>query len=256
MGLKAIYESQDDVPEALRDHYTEDKGKFVLAVDDIDDHPKVRGVITANRTNVAKRDEYKNKVAELESKLSTIPEDFDAEQWVTLKSGATADPAKKDEAIQSLKQVYEGKITNLQKKYDTDMAARAAEIAERDGYIDQSLVVTGLKDHLLEVGVNPDLLDGALSSLRPSVKVQRADNGDRKAIVETDLGEVDVGSFVKDWAASKGKAYLRAPTGDNPKGNNRTNTGPKTIPRATWDTMSQADRMAKSKEGFKVVDAA
>lgn len=257
MGLKAIYAALDDVPEALRDHYTEDKGKFVLAIDDIDDHPKVRGVVTANKENVRKREEYKTKVSELEGKLAEIPEDFDAEQWVTLKAGNKEDPAKKDEQLQSMKQIYEGKIANLQKKFDTDLATKNAELQERDGYIDNTVVVGGLKDHLLEVGVNPDLLDGALSSLRPSVKVQRADDGSRKAIVETDLGEVDVGSFVKDWAASKGKAYLRPLTGDDPKGNNRsTNSGPKTISREQWNTLSQPDRMAKAKDGFKVVDAA
>jgi hypothetical protein len=30
--------------------------------------------------------------------------------------------------------------------------------------------------------------------------------------------------------------------------------GPKTIPRGQWDTMGQAERMAKTKDGFKVVD--
>lgn len=254
MALKALYESQDEVPEALRDFYVDDKGKFVLAVDDIDSHPKVRGVITANKENVRKRDEFKAKVSDLEAKLSGIPEDFDAEQWTTLKAGA--DPAKKDEQIQSMKQIYEGKIANLQKSYDEKLAAKDTDLAERDGYIDQSLVVNGLKDHLLEVGVNPDLLDGALSSLRPSVKVQRDDKGQRRAVVETDLGEIDVGTFVKDWAGSKGKAYLRTPTGPDPKGSARAINGSKTISRATWDTMSPADRMTKAKDGFKVVDAA
>src|SRR6185312_14659257 len=113
MGLKAIYESQDEVPEALRDFYTDDKGKFVLTIEDFEAHPKVRGLVTANKANVIKRDEYKTKVTELEGRLAEIPDDFDAEQWATLKTGA--DPAKKDEQIQSMKQIYEGKIANLQK---------------------------------------------------------------------------------------------------------------------------------------------
>lgn len=254
MALKSIYESQDDVPEALREFYVDDKGKFVLAVEDIDNHPKVRGVITANAENKRKRDEYKARVGELEGKLAEIPEDFDSEQWATLKAGA--DPAKKDEQIQSMKQIYEGKIANLQKKFETDIAAKEAELQERDGYIDSTVRDGGLKDHLLEVGVNPDLLDGALSSLRPSVKVQRDDSGKRKAVVETDLGEIDLGTFVKDWAGSKGKAYLRAPTGPDPKGSTRTVNGAKTISRKDWDAMAPGDRMAKAKDGFKVVDAA
>lgn len=219
MGLKSFYESLDDVPEALRDHYAEDKGKFVLIVDDIDDHPKVRGVITANRENIRKRDEYKAKAAELEGKLSEIPEDFDAEKWVTLNSNSSGDDqTKKDEQLQSMKAVYEGKLANLQKKYETDMAARTAELQERDGYIDSTVRDGGLKDSLLSVGVNPDLIDGAIASLRNSVKVQRADDGSRKAIVETDLGEVGVTDFVKDWAQTKGKAYLAPPTGHAPAG--------------------------------------
>jgi hypothetical protein len=229
MGLKAFYESMDEVPEALRDHYTEDKGKFVLAVDDIDDHPKVRGVITANRENIRKRDEYKAKAAEAEAKLAEIPEDFDAEKWVSLNANANGDdPAKKDEQLQSMKAVYEGKLANLQKKYETDMAARAAELQERDGYIDSTVRDGGLKDSLLAVGVNPDLIDGAIASLRNSVKVQRADDGSRKAIVETDLGEIGVTDFVKDWAQTKGKAYLAPPTGHAPNGNDGQRRGVKT----------------------------
>lgn len=228
MGLKSFYESLDEVPEALRDHYAEDKGKFVLIVDDIDDHPKVRGVITANKANVIKRDEYKAKLADAEAKLAELPEDFDAEKWVELNANANKDdPAKKDEQLQSMKAVYEGKLTNLQKKYETDIAAKNAELQERDGYIDSTVRDGGLKDSLLAVGVNPDLLDGALASLRNSVKVQRTDDGSRKAIVETDLGEVGVTDFVKDWAQTKGKAYLNPPTGHAPNGNDGHQRGGK-----------------------------
>lgn len=254
MALKAIYESQDDVPEALRDFYTDDKGKFVLVVEDIDSHPKVRGVITANKENVRKRDEYKARVSELEGKLGEIPEDFDSEQWATLKAGA--DPAKKDEQIQSMKQIYEGKIANLQKKFETDIAAKDADLAERDGYIDRTVRDGGLKDHLLAVGVNPKLLKGAIAELRDAVKIQRDDKGQRKAVVETDLGETDIGPFIKDWAVTEGKAYLNPPTGPDPKGSTRTVNGAKTISRSAWDAMPPGDRMAKAKDGFKVVDAA
>ncbi|BEV43932.1 hypothetical protein [Afipia carboxidovorans] len=232
MAIKTVLADLSEALESLRDEYKEqkvgDKTVYVLDLEGIDDHPKVRGVITANRTNVAKRDEYKAKVFELEAKLAELPEDFDAEKWVELNANANKDdPAKRDEQLQSMKQVYEGKLQNAQNKYNTDIAAKDAEIAERDGYIDRSLVDAGLKDSLLDVGVNPDLIDGAMASLRGSVKVQRAENGDRKAIVETDLGEVAVSEFVKDWAQTKGKAYLAKPEGPDPKGNNGSSRGSK-----------------------------
>lgn len=255
MGLKAIVESVEDLPESVREFYKEDNGKFVLDIENVDDHPKVRGVVTANKENVKKRDQFKAKVEELTTKLAEIPEDFDAEQWVTLK--ASADPDKKkavDEQVQSMRKIYEDKIANITKSFEDKIAAKDAEIGERDGYIDNTVVVGGLKDALLEVGVNPDLLDGALSSLRGSVKVHRSDDGNRKAIVETDLGEIDVPAFVKDWAGSKGKAYLAKPTGPDPKGNNRGGVGNKTVTRKEWDAMSHPDRAAKAKDGFKVID--
>lgn len=232
MGIKALLESLDGVPEALHGEYVEqkvgDKTVFVLDVEGIDDHPKVRGVITANRANIAKRDDYKSRLEAAEGKLSAIPEDFDAERWVELNANANKDdPAKRDADLQSMKQVYEGKLQNAQNKYATDIAAKDAEIAERDRYIDRSLVDAGLKDSLLDVGVNPDLIEGAMASLRGSIKVQRADDGNRKAIVETDLGEVAVGDFVKDWAQTKGKAYLAKADGPRPNGNDGQHRGSK-----------------------------
>lgn len=230
MGLRAFYESLDEVPEALRDHYAEDKGKFVLTVDDIDDHPKVRGVITANKANVAKRDEYKAKLADAETRLAELPEDFDAEKWAALNAAANKDdPTKRDADLQSMKAVYEGKLTNLQKKYETDISAKDAALQERDGYIDSTVVVGGLKDALLAVGVDPDpeMLGGAIDRLRKSVKVHRADDGSRKAIVETDLGEIGVTEFVKDWVQTKGQKFLAAPTGHAPNGNDGHQRGGK-----------------------------
>lgn len=247
MGIKALIDTLDDAPEALHDQYKEqkvgDKTVFVLDVEGIDDHPKVRGVITANKENVRKRDEYKTKVSELEGKLASIPEDFDAEKWVELNANVNKDdPGKRDADLQSMKQVYEGKLANLQKKYETDIAAKDTDLAERDGYIDRSLIDAGLKDSLLDVGVNPELIDGAMASLRGSVKVQRADDGNRKAIVETDLGEIGVTEFVKDWAQTKGKAYLAKLDGPGPKGNDGHGRGGK-VPTGDFG----GDRGARTK---------
>lgn len=262
MPIKALLDSADDIPESLKDLYVEDNGKFVLDVEGIDDHPKVRGVITANRENVKKRDQFKAQLAEAQARLAEIPEGFDPEEYLALKSANTNpnDPdaqKRRDEHLQSQRQLYEQKIANIQKKFEADLAALNEQLSERDSYIDKSVVVSGLKDALLSVGVDPDLLDGALSVLRPSVKVHRSDNGDRKAIVETDMGDVEIPAFVKDWAASKGKKYLLKPEGPAPSGNNgRHSAGAKTISRKDWDAMSQVDRMAKSKDGYRVTDAA
>ncbi|CAH1661773.1 conserved hypothetical protein [Hyphomicrobiales bacterium] len=242
MALKTVLNALSEAPEALQGEYVEqkvgDKTVFVLDLDGIDDHPKVRGVITANRANVAKRDEYKAKVTELEERLSVLPEDFDLDEYTQLKAGKSG--TKPDEALQALRDQHARAIQALKDKHTTDLAAKDKDIGERDGYIDRSLIDGGLKDALLDAGINPDLLDGALASLRGNVKVQRADNGDRKAIIETDLGEVGISDFVKDWAGSKGKAYLGKPTGPDPRGNNGHRIGAKTITRADFEKLDGA----------------
>lgn len=253
MSIKALLDSVDDIPEALKPLYVEDNGKFVLDIEGIDDHPKVRGVITANRENVKKRDQYKRELADAMAKVSALPDDFDPEEYAALKASG----GKPDEALQTLRDQHARAIERLTAKFNSDLAAKDGEVLERDSYIDRSVADAGLKTALLDVGVKPGLLDGALAALRPSVKVQRTDKGDRKAIVETDMGEMDVPSFVKDWAGSKGKEYLAPPTGPNPTGNNgRNGNGSKTITRKDWEGMTAPDRLAKAKDGFKVVDAA
>ena len=65
MGVKAILDSVDDLPEDVRGFYTQDGDRYVLDVDDIDAHPKVRGVITANNTNKQTRDKLRAETAKL-----------------------------------------------------------------------------------------------------------------------------------------------------------------------------------------------
>lgn len=254
MGLKAILEKIDDLPEETKSLYSEqkagDKTVYVLDVEDIDNHPKVRGVITANRENVRKRDEYKAKVEELEGKVANLPEDFDADEWTRLKAGEGGKP---DEALQALKDQHARAIEGLKTKHASELAAKDTAIGERDGYIDRTLIDGGLKDALLDVGVKPELLDGALAVLRGSVKVQKADDGKRSAFVSTDLGDVGIPDFVKEWSGTKGKAYLGTATGPDPKGNNGARTA-KTMTRAEFEKMDAAGKSAVDFSKVSLVD--
>lgn len=253
MGLKALLDSVDDVAEAMREFYKEDaSGKFVLDIEGIDDHPKVRGVITANRENVKKRDQYKARAEELEGKVAGLPDDFDADEWTRLKAGEGGKP---DEALQALRDQHERKIAALTTKHASDLTAKDTALSERDSYIDRTLVDGGLKDALLDVGVAPELLDGALAVLRGNVKVHRSDDGNRKAIVETDLGEVGIGDFVKEWSGAKGKAYLGKPSGPDPKGNGNARGGGKTMTRADFEKLDPAGKhKAMTVDKVSVVD--
>lgn len=227
MAIKTVLSDLGEAPESLRDEYKEqkvgDKTIYVLDLDGIDDHPKVRGVITANSANKAKRDEYKTKLDAAEARLVGLPEDFDADEWTRLKAG---DGGNKDEAIQALKDQNARAIETLKTKHANDLADRDRQIGERDGYIDRTMRNDDLRKALRDAGVDMDQHeDVLLDYLGKQVKVQRADNGDRKTIVETDMGDISVTDFVKEWANGKGKAYLAKPGGPEPKGNNGDGRG-------------------------------
>ena len=232
MGLKAVLETIDDLSEETRSLYSEqkvgDKTVFALNIDDLDNHPKVRGVITANNENKRKRDEYKAKVDDLEARVSSLPEDFDADEWTRLKA---VEGGKPDEAMQALKDQHARTVETLKAKHAKDLSDKDTALSERDSYIDRTLIDGGLKDALLDVGVTPELMDGALAVLRGSTKVVSNDNGERVAMAETELGtDAPLHDFVKEWAGTKGKAYLgKAPPmdagGNNGHGRNGRHQG-------------------------------
>jgi hypothetical protein len=254
MALKSVLASLDEVGEEFRSLYAEqkvgDKTVYALDIEDVDNHPKVRGVITANRENVRKRDEYKAKAEELEGKLAVLPADFDADEWTRLKAGG----GKPDEAIEALKAQHARALDALKAKHAEELSGKDKVIGEREGYINNTIIDGGLKDALLEVGVKPELLDGARLLLREKVKVQQGDDGSRKAIVETDLGEVGIADFVKDWAGTKGKPYLGTASGPDAPGSN-ARPGSKTMTRADFDKLDPgAQRKAVLTDKITVVD--
>jgi hypothetical protein len=263
VALKALLDNLDGIEEGDKKHYVEKDGKFVLQVEDFGKHP---GAVTLKGT-ADKLDKDKKaaekRATEAETKLIGIPEDFDAEEWARLKSlpDDAKDPeAKKkfDDQLQSQKAILEQKNAAALKAKDVEIADRDAKLAEANGFIDKTLAENGLRTSLLENGVMPELVDGALASLRPSVKVVKNDAGERKAIVETDLGEVAIPDFVKDWSGTKGKAYLGKASGPDVKGNHRpgqTFTG-KTMKRADFDRLDPASQMkAINVDQVQVVDA-
>jgi hypothetical protein len=143
-----------------------------------------------------------------------------------------------------MKAVMEKKLENAIKKAAAREAELQAQIAERDGFIDRTTVEGRLKDSLLEVGVQPELLDGAVASLKPSIKVNKTEKGDRIPVFATDMGEVEVPTYIADWAGTKGKAYLGKASGPGGRGNNGGGgAGGKTITREEFNKLDPASQM-------------
>lgn len=216
MALKSFYADAGEVPETLKDLYAEAAdGRFVLDVEDLDAHPKVRGVITANSENKRKAQERQAKIEELEGRIGAFPDDFDAGEWERFKSGA-----KPDEQLQSLKDQHTRAVEALKAKHANDLASVTTQLAERDGYIDGQARRDALNAALDEAGFDPAHKPMLSKFLADQIKVRREEDGRRVAFADTDLGEVAPMDFVKDFAAKQGKAYLAKPSGPGAPGSN------------------------------------
>lgn len=245
MALKTVYATQDEIPSELQSLYAESTdGRFVLDIEDVDNHPKVRGVITANKENARKAQERLAKVEELTNRLGSLPEDFDAGEWERLKSSGSGKP---DEQMQAIKDQHTRAVEALKAKHATDLAAITAQVAERDGYIDSQTRRDALSAALDEVGFDPMHKPMLAKFLADQIKVRREDDGRRVAFADTDLGELTPQDFVKDFASKAGKAYLAKASGPGAPGSQNTRTGAKTITRAEFaklDPAAQAKTMA------------
>lgn len=219
MALKSIIAKLEDVDESLREHYTEKDGTFYLNIEDFGKHP---GAVTL-KTTANKLDTDKKKLEAdlkaLNDKFGELAEDegFSVEEYNRLKAGNKDTP----EAIKTLQEQHAAAIKKLTDKHAADIAAANGTVTELNGYIDNSLIDSGLKDSLLDIGVNPDLMDGAVASIRSKVKVTKDDKGNRVATVTTDIGEVPLVDYVKEWSGDKGKPYLGKPAGPGAEGNGR-----------------------------------
>lgn len=244
MALKTIYTSADEIPSEVASLYVENDGRFVLDIEDVDNHPKVRNLVTANKSNAQKAQERFQELEALRQKLSVLPEDFDPEEYQALKAGKGAKP---DEQLQLLKEQHARALAAAQAQSKQAYDTLAQQLAERDNYIDNQTRRDALNAALDEAGFDPMHKPMLTKFLADNIKVRREEDGRRVAFSETDLGDVSPLELVKSFASREGKAYLAKPSGPGAQGNGSKGYGNKTITRAQFaqlDPVSQAKAMA------------
>lgn len=252
MGLKALVDSLDDVQDTFKEFYKEEGGKFVLDIEGIDDHPKVRGVITANRENVKKRDTYKAEADALKGRLTGLPDDFDLSTYETLKAAAEGKGGKPPE--EQINEAREKLRISLEGKHKTEIDTRDARLASLTGAINRMTVDEGLSKAMDEASIDPRHKTKLLPYLKSAGKILTEEvDGVFKASVETDLGNVSLSKFVSEWASSDdGKIYVAKSTGADPKGGK--GVGGKTMKRADFNALDPKSQAETVKGGTSIVD--
>jgi hypothetical protein len=262
VALKAIIDNLDSVEEQFHPLYEEKDGKFVLQIEGIEAHPGATALKSALERVRGDKKTLGEKLAAAEIKLADVPEDFDVEEWIRLKAEAPdpADPDKRkptDEHLQSQKRLYEQRIANMEKKHEDAIKAKDADLASKDTFIGKLLVDDGLTKSLIEAGVGKEYLKAAKAMLKDSVKIIQ-DDGTYRAVVETDMGEDEVGKFVANWAQSdEGKVFIAKPTGGDAQGGNAKRFGENPFdPKAPNKTKQQDLIVANDAKARQMAEAA
>lgn len=233
MALKAVVDSLDGVEDAIQGLYTEaEDGKYYLSVDGVDALPQVRGLVTTLR----RFKEVAPDASRLKSKLDRLSE---LEGYADL--GLSADEVR--EALDELEALKAGgagseKLEELkatleqqwQRKLDAQKRANEKAIesltAERDQYrtaLERREIDGGFDAALAKCGgtgtLPGELRDAAKALLMRKYQPKVVWDGDEpKGIVETDLGEVDIETFVETWSRTDSAAPFMPASGNKGSG--------------------------------------
>jgi hypothetical protein len=241
-----------------------------LDLEGVDAHPLVTALRNAHERQKKDTATAKARVAELEAKVTDLPDGFSADEWERLKgvdeeykkNPGNPDNKKIHEAeVQSVKAMYEQKLANAAKKAEADLAAERAAHSKSKSILRGRVVGDDLTKALIEAGVDKRYLAASKALLEKSVKVIEDDEGTMTAVFETDLGEQTIDQFVPQWAqADTGKHFLTPASGSGSHGSDGVKNasgmgGANPFSKVGWNMTQQgkmyaadqakADRMAK-----------
>lgn len=181
MPLKTVIDTTDGLDEAVAQLYVQTENGFVLDIEGIDDHPEVKGLKGAYAATRQKVEVSKQTQSQLEAQIAELQK------------------GKPDEAaILKLRQELEGERDKLKSDLESERAARLS--ITRDKSLNEALSSAGVNE--------PAFVKAATAMLGSMVKME----GD-KPFVDSDLGPVDLVTYIKKWAASEGSVFVTKPQG-------------------------------------------
>ena len=193
MALKTVIETTDGLDEAIAALYTEQDGKFILAIEGVDEHPEVVSLRNAYARTKEGQAGAKAEVSALKAKIAELEK-------------GSPDTA----ATQAKLAELEGKLAQAEAKAG-EWQGKFVGITR-----DQSL-----QGALQQVGITePAFIKAASAMLSGNVKL--ADDG--TAYVESSMGPKTLGEYVKSWASGEGAAFVTKPQGAGVKGGEGSGT--------------------------------
>lgn len=170
MALKAIVESLDSLPEGIREHYTEQDGKFVLGVEAVNGYAleDVSGLKSA----FSKEMEARKTLEKVASKWKDLDPDKAREALAKWDEFSTIDPKKEADKIAQAK--VDAIVKQLNEKHAAEIGA--AEDVKKRYYAQLESVMrdSAIKDAIAEAKGNPKVL---LPHIRAATRMKETENG-------------------------------------------------------------------------------
>lgn len=251
--LLSVVDDLDGVDESVRDFYAEENGAYVLQIENFGKHPGVQTLKSAaNKLNKDKT-ELVEKISSYESRFNGLPDDFDANAYAALKDAAEGKGGKPtDEQIAEMRERLK---SSLERSYKPEIESRDQKIAKMDASLRRMVIEGGLSKAMDEAAINPDFKDAAMALVLRHVKVDLEEtDGNYNAMVDTDLGPMPLGQFVKDWASTdQGRKFVAKSTGPDPKGG-RGDGGGRSMRVEDFNLLPAKDRADFMKKGGVLKD--
>jgi hypothetical protein len=217
MGLKAVYATQEDIPEGLQDYYKETAdGSFKI---ELEGGVKTQADVDRVKASLEKQREQNE---ELTRKLSKMPEDFDPDKWDALKDmdpenlpkGGKIDPKDEQEFNRRVAEAVRDKEREIKEANEQVLAQEKeklkqkeqafldrhkkdfikTKLAERHGFSDQKRLRWFLMD--IENGELPELK-------RHLETINVIEDNGKLTVVGGDLKDADGALEVIDRIANK-----------------------------------------------------
>jgi len=254
MPLKMIVDSLDDVPEALRDSYTQtDDKKFRLSVEGVEDPKALKKALQAERDA---RAEYEKKLKAYEG---LDPEDTKA--FIARFANDEEMKLIKEGKLDVVKENWIAKMrTDHEKQLKASKDAIAAESLKAGKYQAQVLD-NAVRQAAAKVGVHPPAVEDALFRARAMFSLDENGNAVQVRDGSVVLGKDGTPYSPAEWLESMREAAphwfpaMAAGSGAQQQSRASGNNGQaRTVKRATFDGWTPKEKMAYSKEGGAVVD--
>jgi len=256
MPLAQTVDSLDTIPEAARGAYVQKDGKFVLDFE----VPDVTGLKKALESERSANKGVKDKIAAWE-KLGVSPEEI--EQRLEAERVKAEDALKKAGKFDEVLAAHLGKA---KQEKDAEVGKANKERDSALGVAKAAIVNTSLATALTKEKATATGMTALPKLIGDRVKIEFDDAGTAKAtIFEADGKTPMVGAGAgglatfDDLVKEAKKAFpdlfegSGSGSGTDPK-NQRRDAGGKTLTRKEFDALGPVDRMAKMKDGYKVVD--